>query len=94
MAITTTLATKLAEHTCRCSNSVAFGIEVAADVGEVAVPEDRVLDGCGLGQVGVTALLHSLDPRLRTGDEYVLLRGHEVPHALERIDLRTLQQFQ
>ena len=65
-----------------------FGVDESADLGEVAVAVDEVVEGGGLHEEGVVAFEHAPHALvLRAHEHGRLLALHEAPHLLVRFDL-------
>ena len=80
------------EVTLRQSNSVALAIEKAADLHELAISFDSVLEHRRLHQICIIAALHSYNSLFAAIDEHVWLRLHELPHSLVDLDLGFLER--
>lgn len=66
-------------------DAVAFAVDEASHLRQVAVPPGDVVDGCGLGDESVVGLHHPLDAVIDGLDQgRAGLAAHEVPHLLKR----------
>lgn len=73
-------------------DAIAFGVEQATDLREIAIALDNILDAGRLHEVSIVSLQHSLLACLIAGHEDVRSRLHKVVHSLEGGDVRVLEE--
>ena len=81
----------MVDVTFREANAVAFVIQQATDLRQIALALDGVLNRCRFHEKGVRFVFHAIDAILILLHEHIAIRVHVVPHRLIGWDARILR---